>query len=323
MAERTGRLLGIITQLLSRGRVSAPALAQRYEVSVKTIYRDIDALAMAGIPVVSHPGSGGGFSLMQGYGIPNTFYTQDELSAFLPVLDGIAHLFDQPFMLDIKDKLLSLLPDAQRHAMQAAMRQFIFDPTPWGDSAPTKDKLAIIRTALLQGRTLRFGYTNLNGEQRQRHVAPLAVVLKAHAWYLQGWCMDADAQRLFRLSRMQIPTQTEVGFDATQFCTTDTNKAQQVEGFPDMPMVTVVMQLQPCVRVRVEQEIDASRVEQTPDGRLIARIHYPEEEDLYRMLLSFGPHVRVLQPDHIITGLRQRALLIAQQYDSSILNTKE
>jgi predicted DNA-binding transcriptional regulator YafY len=198
---RASRLLSILTTLQARGRVTAPELAEACEVSVRTIYRDVDALSAAGIPVYAERGAGGGFRLLDGYRVRLNGLSLPETDAlFLAGLPGpAAALGLDGAMSAAQDKLVAALPAALRESATRMQARFHLDAPGWFGEAEEPQHLRAIADALLADRLIEIRYQSWRAEKRRR-VAPLGLVLKGGNWYLAG--RVGDDVRTYRVARI-------------------------------------------------------------------------------------------------------------------------
>mgnify|MGYP000858129765 CR=1 FL=1 len=199
---QSSRLLSILLRLQAQGRVSAQVLADALEVSVRTIYRDIDALSAAGVPVFAEKGRQGGFSLRDGYRTRLTGLDRPEAGSLF--LSGVpfaaAQLGLGPALESTRLKLLASLPDSARNEAQRVASRFHLDPVGWFQGPDDQGLLPELATAVWSGRMLQMRYERWTGVV-ERRVSPLGLVLKAGLWYLVA---AADEQpRTYRVSAIQ------------------------------------------------------------------------------------------------------------------------
>lgn len=193
------RLISMIMILLERPRCSAKDLAAELGVTVRTIYRDVETLSLAGVPVVTYPGAGGGIGIMESYKLDKRLFTKEDISV---LVDGLASL---PLPLRTEErqssfaKLQHILP-----ASTPGAGRIIIDPTPWGENEQTPPALVRVQQALNETRLLKFEYRRYDGEHTVRIVEPGRLVLKGFSWYLQGYCTLRKDFRVFRLDRMEL-----------------------------------------------------------------------------------------------------------------------
>jgi predicted DNA-binding transcriptional regulator YafY len=205
------RLLSILMLLQTRGRMSARELAREFEVSVRTIHRDIDQLSAAGIPVYADRGRAGGFQLMDGYRTKLTGMTQPEAEALL--LAGLpgpaAQLGLSGLLSAARLKLLAALPPNVQHEAERIASRFHLDPVAWFRGADPLPALRTVAEAVWSERYLKVRYRN-NGEVYPRRLAPLGLVLKGGVWYLVA--QNGKAVRTYRVAQICEAEMTEESF---------------------------------------------------------------------------------------------------------------
>jgi len=188
----TGRLFEIVYLLQSRPRMTARELAKRFEVSVRTIYRDIDALSAAGVPVYAARGGGGGVGLLPGYVLDRSLLTDGEQDEILYALRAMAAAGMGGAALE---KLAGLFQKSGDGWLEV-------DFSPWGSGPAEKRVFATLKTAILSRREIAFDYYSARGEKSRRTAQPVKLVYKDAAWYLQAYCLARQALRVFKLCRM-------------------------------------------------------------------------------------------------------------------------
>lgn len=305
------RLIGIIFLLINRDKMTAKELADFFSVSVKTIYRDIETLSLARIPVISYTGANGGYGIMRDYVIDKNVFSYEEVVSATSVLGSISSFFNDPGIAVAAEKMTALIVGEEKKDLKRQAEEMIFDLSAWGDSEPTRRKLNIIRNAIKTHSLLYFHYTNRRGESIERIVEPINVLFKERAWYLKGYCRIRGDVRTFKLVRMGNLTASEETYvpDEGKY---DSEKVEKnIIHNPDF--VTVLMKVAPEARVLMEDYIDADRVYEE-NGVIFAKFHYPEEENLYNTILGFGDKVEVIEPEHIRQIIRERARRVYELY---------
>ena len=199
---RASRLLSILLLLQTRGRMTARALADEFEISVRTLYRDIDQLSAAGVPVYADRGRSGGFRLMDGYRTRLTGLTPAEADAlFLSGLPGpAADLGLGEAVAGARLKLLAALPDERRESAGRAATRFHLDPVAWFRNAETSEILPDLAQAVWNSQRIRIRYESWTALV-DREVDPLGLALKGGAWYLVA--LVGDKPRTYRVSAIQ------------------------------------------------------------------------------------------------------------------------
>lgn len=307
---RVDRLVSIIMILLEKERVGAQELANIFEVSPRTIYRDIDAISMAGIPVCSIPGVGGGFEIMPEYKVDKKAFTTDELSALLMGLTSLSGMVQREDFAQALAKVKSLIPTEQARDIEIKANQICIDLNPWMGNGNIKRSLEIVKSALQENKLLSFTYIDGHGNRTERIVEPYQLVLKSSHWYFHGYCRSKKDYRLFRLSRM-----TELQMLQETYTPRDYEK-------PVLDFEPMLETLQTDIRLRIHKSV-LDRVLEfctydriTPDDEEHYLVNYPfiERDYYYDMLLSFGDKCECLEPAHVREEVKRRIQSLASIY---------
>ena len=308
---KVDRLVSIIMILLEKKRIGAQELADRFEVSPRTIYRDIDAINMAGIPVRSTSGVGGGFEIMPEYKMDKRVFSTAELSALLMGLSGLSGMVRGEELLSALAKVRSFVPADKAKDIELKANQICINLRPWMGNRNIQSNLETIQTAMQERKLLSFSYVDGHGKQTERTVEPYQLVLKGSHWYFQGYCRVRQDYRLFRLSRI-----SNLHMKAETFAPREYQK-------PILDYSEALEAMQTTIRLRIHKSIldrvlDFCGFEKfTPDGDEHYLVEYPFiENDYYLdMLLSFGQKCECLAPTRIREELKRRAQAIAAIYE--------
>lgn len=307
---RIDRMLSITVLLLNRRSITARQLAERFEVSVRTIYRDIEAINRAGIPVVSYQGYGGGYCIMDNYRVSRQLLTLNDMATILSALKGINTTFASREIDSAIDKINSLVPDDKEKEIETRLKQVVLDVLPWGFSEKQQKKLRDIQQATMANTLLVITYRNIMGEVLKRVVEPMTVIFKGNTWYLFAYCRTRKDFRLFRLSRIytydRLPDQFErrgESYKNYQRPTSDSFKS-----------VDLVLKFSPKVRVIVEDFFEHETITIEKNGDLIVRASFPEDPWVYATILSYGSFVEVIKPAHIRKIIKEEAQKILKYY---------
>lgn len=306
------RLLAITMLLLNRRRVSAKELADQFEVSLRTVYRDLETINQAGIPLVSYAGSAGGYEIMEQYRIDRQFLSLEELQSIIVALKGVhASLAEQEIGV-LLDKVGALVARSEQGEAAALGQQLILDLNPWHGGEAEKEMLGTVRQAIRDKRLVEFLYTSSQGEDTNRVCEPMGVVIKGYVWYLYGYCRLRESVRVFRLSRIEhlkvLPGTFEPRPVALERLTCQWGNREPRD------TVTLKLLFQPRAKVRVQDAFERSAIRSQPDGTLLVTHTMPDEPWLYGMLLGYGTDVRVLEPDYVADKLVEKAQEIVRQY---------
>lgn len=283
------------------------------EVSVRTIYRDIDTLCQAGFPLVAYQGTGGGFEVAEGYRLDRQTLTYDEFAAILTALKGMNRTFGDDRFDQTREKVIGLLAEREREEMLFWQERLVIDQSPWGSDEIIRGKMNLLRQALEQSRIVRFAYSSLSGSSGTREVEPMTLLAKGSAWYLYGYCTVREDYRLFRLSRMSELTMKERPFTRRDHPPFDTAEWDKIWDRSTRP-VHLLLRIAPSMRTRAEESFGAERLRPQPDGYFLVEQTYPEDEWVYSFLLGFGDQLEVLAPERLRHLLRDRAEAIVRLY---------
>ncbi|MGC6768642.1 helix-turn-helix transcriptional regulator [Enterococcus sp. LJL128] len=206
------RLLAITMLLLEQKQISAPKLAERFEVSVRTIYRDVDSLGQAGIPITTIPGSKGGIRIMENYKIDQRFFTSSELVSLMISLASLNNHINMKQTQYTLEKLKSLIPQKMEEEIALKTDQLIIDLTPWIRGELSRNTIEAIQLCLDKNQILSIAYENRSGQYSTRKLEPYRLILKEASWYTQAYCLEKQDFRIFKLSRMKNVIVTEDTF---------------------------------------------------------------------------------------------------------------
>ncbi len=307
---RIDRMLAITVMLLNRQRISARELADKFEVSVRTIYRDIDAINLAGIPVVSYSGNNGGFGIMENYKIDRQVLTLNDMVALLSALKGISTSMDYRELDTAIEKINSLLPRDRNGGGMPVTEQLVIDILPWGFRKKQKEYLQLVHRAIYRLQLLEFSYKNSRGEEKRRVIEPMTLLFKGYAWYLFGYCRMKKDFRIFRLSRISGLNTMEEGFVRRDV----SYRAYMQEDEAATGMVDLIIRFAPRMRYRVEDYFDENQITVGEDGSVTVRASFPEDEWIYSMLLSYGENAEVIAPRRVRDLLREKSKKICALY---------
>jgi predicted DNA-binding transcriptional regulator YafY len=293
------RLLGIVILLLNRERVSAKELAGRFGVTLRTIYRDLEAIDAAGIPIIARGGPGGGYGIDPDYCIDRSLVGSEEISAMLGALKGVNAAIGDTSLEKAMEKLGGLL----RRGNAAPEEHVVVDLFPWGKRREERALARQVEAAISERRVLRFVYASYGREPEERTVEPMTLVFKSYAWYLWGWCRLRGDFRLFKLSRMRSLRTSLEHFKRRPGSYSPTLPA--ATGRP----LTIKLRFDAGRAAEVEEWFPSDDMRLLEDGRLEVLMRVPEGDWIINTLLGFGPGMEVLEP----TGLRDRLAAAAEK----------
>ena len=289
------RLFQMVYLLLEHGRLTAGQLAEKLEVSTRTIYRDVDALSAAGVPICTVQGKGGGVSLMDGFVLDRAAFTEEEQCQLLSALRALPGVWDSAALT----KLSALFRQSgQEGWLQVHLSR-------WGDSRGDDALFTALRRAILDRWEVTFRYASSQGTTLPRRALPARLVYKGQGWYLQAFDLDREDYRTFRLSRMLDLTVTDRQFHRS-LSPPDIDFGGEI---PPLFRLECVLRFSPALAYRVYDEFDRGCVTALADGRLEVRAVFPEDQWLYGYLLSFGAGVEIVSP----AALRRRMAQLGRE----------
>lgn len=307
------RLVSILVLLLRKEKVQAKELAQLFEVSVRTIYRDIEAINLAGIPIVTYQGTNGGIGIAEGYRLDKSVLTEDEMSTIFTTLNGISSTMPDKKYEVLTEKLRNIIPSKQLENMDSKVKQLIIDFFPWGAGKGLKESVALIKKAIDSHRLIQFDYIDFSSNKTTRTAEPYSLVLKGQHWYLYAWCLVRNDFRIFKLSRMRGLTMSDRCYEPKEIDSLNLDMEWKDVGEQISLYLLFDKEME-----NVALDLFGDSLERQADGRLLLKIEMPEGYWLYGFILSFGAGVEVISPPHIRKILAETSLSIYKKYSSDI-----
>lgn len=296
------RLIGIITLLLRQEKVTALELAERFEVSRRTISRDIDAICRAGIPLVTAQGYGGGISIAGGYKIDKSLFTKEEWQA---VFDGLKSI-DSVSRISHWQKLMEKLAIDSDRAVCAENIICIDLASYYQDSLTPK--IETIRHAAASQNLISFRYFYARGEE-VRTVEPYLLLFRWSSWYLYAFCLKRQGYRLFKLNRLWELKELDQTFALRNL---DTEKLN-LEGYFEQGTMHLKAVFHPAVKYRLVEEYGIQCMTECQDGHLLFEWDFAGYENMKTWILSFGSMAEVLEPQELRQDIRKEAEKILQR----------
>ena len=300
---KINRLLEITLILLNKGNTTARELAGRFQVSTRTIYRDIDVLSTAGVPVYTNKGSKGGIFLLEEFALNRSVITGQERDSLLLAIQTLQST-EYPEIEAILDKIGGLFKD------KPVADWVSIQLSPWGSGPNVESKLLDLRKAILEFRVISFDYINANGILIRRNMEPMQLVFRNQTWYLNGYCKMRRGMRSFRISRIKNLVVTNEQFTRRPGEALTPGPSENIEnGEPaaeSRKHVTLKLRFQPEDLFKVFDDYDEEEIVRNADGTYDVTVSFPEEEWVYGYIMSFGCYVEVLEPPNIREIIRER-----------------
>jgi len=288
------RLFKILYYLLNNGKATASELAEMFEVSIRTIYRDIDALSSAGIPVYANNGRKGGIQLLDGFVLSKSALSKKEQDEILFGLQSLTAT-QYPNTYEILTKLGALFQSNAQSWIE-------IDFSRWGSVTQREENLfALLKTGILEKRRVEFEYFSSAGVKSDRIIEPVKLIYKDKAWYLYGYCMEKLDWRLFRVSRIKNAVLMDKHFNRPL------EEMGEIWAKPDSygPLIKLILHFKPQVAYRLYDILDEDAIKK--DGEIFkVNVTLPEDNWLYEFLMSFGENVTVIEPECVKKELLAR-----------------
>ena len=305
MTNRTDRLLAIILLLRSRGRLTAKQLAEIFELSERTIYRDMQSLSHAEVPVRVETGPDGGYSLMDTYWLPPVMFSLDEAVGLFLGGSFVAHRQGTPFGDAIRTALIKIediLPEELYDSVQTTVQSILFDVRDRRDYTESRQVFEVVLEGIRRRRCLTIRHKGARRKQaRSREVSPYGIIFDSGNWYLVGYCHMRRAERMFHVGRILAAKVTEQGFDPPEDFRIESYRGRSWSRsfYEDMKREY------PCIRVRVPQSVADSladhwlmrHAEREDDGDDYAILSYHDHpEGPLNFVYRFGPDFEIIEP---------------------------
>lgn len=280
------RLFEIVYILMQKKKITAKELAERFEVSTRTIYRDIETLSRANIPIYSSKGKDGGIELLEEYVLNKAVLSEEEQNQILFALQGMKKVAgEEKYILE---KLSTIFNKRVNDWIK-------IDFSNWGK----EEKFDIIKTAILNKQELEFTYYNSNGEKTKRTVEPLQIWFKNKSWYLISYCKLKEDYRIFKVDRMKEIKALNKHFER------ELPKEKKEEKYM-LKNILLELEIKKEMAYRVYEEFEDKEISKKENGDFIVKVEYPETEWIYGYILSFGENIKVISPNRVKNTIKNK-----------------
>lgn len=290
------RLIGIVTILLQKDKVTIPELADRFEVSCRTIQRDIDSICQAGIPIVSMQGYGGGLTVAEGYKLDKTILTKEELQAVFTGIKSIDSVSKTAYEQTLMEKFSN-----GKGAVFAEHDMILIDLASWyQDSLP--DKIETIKQAILNRKQVSFLYYSNKGESK-RIIEPYLIAFKWGAWYVYGYCLTKLEYRLFKLNRLWKLDNTKMTYVPRDI----SEKKMDFEPYFYSEEIRLTALFEPKAKYRLIEEYGPECFTISESHKLLFKRSFSNPEYLLQWIMSFGDCITVIAPVELREAIKNKA----------------
>lgn len=310
---KDSRLFKMVYYILDKKHVTAPELAEKFEVSVRTIYRDIDAISSAGIPVYATTGRNGGIEILDGYVLEQSVFSDKEKQDILAALQSVS-VVNSSYEKEMLTKLSALFHIRSDH-------WFEVDFSRWGNEAQDNTTFELLKNAVILHKAVSIVYVNARGEKSKRKIYPLKMKFKGREWYLKAYCVEKSDFRIFKCNRMIRIELLEEEFAPMDYPDeAGTPKSGEhlrhesnAEGWAGGRQSHIVLRFPKECAFRIYDEFEANTIQEQDNGDFIVSVTMREDYWLTGYLLSFGTQVEILEPVHLRETIARQAKLIYEK----------
>ena len=295
------RLFKIVYHLLDKGRATASELAEKFEVSKRTIYRDLDALSEAGIPVYAEPGRNGGIYLMNSFVLNKIILSEREKQEILASLQSLNAVANADYDKTL-EKLSGLFHIESKDWIEV-------DFSRWGNESKNLDneKFELLKSAIINHKCVKITYAGSSENIDDRVIQPLKLTYKAKSWYIKAFCTKKQDYRIFKLTRILDLEILDESFEPHIF-------PEPKDAPPLMENEQIILCFPKEVAYRVYDEFAGDEVHRQENGNLIVKTDMPQDAWLTGYLLSFGTQVEIVEPEHLRKKLAEQAKEIFEKH---------
>lgn len=298
---QVNRLFEMVYMLIEKKKVTAREFADYFEVSMRTIYRDVEVLSAAGIPIYTEKGKSGGICLLSNYVIQKSVLSENDQINVLSSLQGMKAL-NVPEVEPVLRKLAVLFEKNNADWIDV-------DFSNWGSGLEEQEKFNHLKNAILKYQRIRFDYYSSYGEATTRTIEPLKLLFKGQAWYLYGFCLSKAEDRFFKVSRIR---NLEV---LAEYFVRETSPQVDFELFKRTPQeFLLVLKIEASMAFRVYDEFDQQAIEKQADDSFIVSVRLPEDGWIEGYLLSYGDAVEVMEPLWLREQIRKKLVNSLKKY---------
>lgn len=291
MHLKENRLFKIVYFILEKGRVTAPELAKKFEVSVRTIYRDIDVISSAGIPIYVTTGRNGGIQILDGYVLDKAFFSDKEKQEMLSALQGLS-VIDNTCESELLTKLSAFFNTHSENWVEVDFGR-------WGSKTQDTIHFELLKKATIAHKAVNIVYVSSYSKKTKRKIHPLKLFYKSKEWYVKAYCTEKKDFRLFKLNRIIACELLEEAFTPVDFPNTQDTEQKTYH--------KIVLRFPKEMAYRVYDEFQEDELTEQENGDFIAAAYMPEDAWLIGYLLSFGAYVEVIEPASLRAVLCEQA----------------
>ena len=296
---KDNRLFRILYYILEKEKVTANELADKFEVSVRTIYRDIDSISSVGVPIFTTQGKGGGIKIDNEFILNKSLLDTNEKEQIIAALQGLEKT-NEAYKSELITKLSALFKIKNSNWIE-------IDFTSWGSNNTYQDLFNALKTVIINKNIISFSYNSSKAEKINRKVKPIRLLFKEQDWYLYAFCLLRNDFRYFKLSRMKDLEVLAINYE-DNFENVVLKKELKYEN-----IVNIKLKFDKSVAFRVYDEFNEAIVEDEK-GNLYVEMKIPNNHKLYNYIFSFGTNIEILEPKEIRNQFKNMIKEISKKY---------
>lgn len=302
------RLLGITVYLLNRKKVSAKVLAERFQVSIRTIQRDIEALCQAGIPVASSLGAEGGYEILEGFKMDGQIAKKEDYSYIITALQGLNSAYNSDEVGGILEKIKAL-------SKNEADSNMLLDFGVLKEDKSINKKLEILFKSIKEKKRVLFTYTNAENIKNKKEIEPIAITYRWYAWYLLGYSLEKQDYRLYKLVRMENLNMMDIAIKIShEEASVLLRKSYEQD---NRKYISIKLFCKAEVKMKAIEYLKGDIESEYENGDFIMRLRLPEKEQLwFGTLISLGKLVTVIEPEALKKRICDTCIEILNLYDN-------
>lgn len=305
---RSNRLLSILIIISQKGLVTGKELAEHFEVSLRTIYRDIEKIGEAGVPIAATGGKGGGYYIMENYNLNNIFFNKNEIEPLIAVMDNLKFLFGK----NQKFNDIVLKFDTLRNTEVEEYEKLTIDMSHFSMEEELREYLFLINKAIEESRLLEFKYINRKMEYLKRTVEPIQIEFEGGQWYIIAFCRTRNDYRRFKLVRIRNMRLSE------GFIKRETSQEEMKKIFHESYQKTsifVTLKFSKEIGKQLTEYFSRDKIKSLENGEYIVEGYYPQDEGLKKFILGFGNHCEVIAPSKLRKEMQEYIKNIYNKYN--------
>ncbi|MBN2811420.1 MAG: YafY family transcriptional regulator [Spirochaetales bacterium] len=301
------RLLSILTILMSGKRISAAKLAKDLEVSARTVYRDVEALSLAGFPVYATTGRDGGFGLIEGFRMTGQIFATGEIQKIISALDGLSGICPASEVEALRRKFALLLEESNTRGVSCPENRIYIELTP---SRREKKMTDALDESIGRRTALRMKYCDVEGKETIREIEPLALVFYWQSWFVYSWCRLRKAHRCFRIARICSLEAIESKREGPPI---DLSERPWMKEWEGDQIEKIAFAADASTRGRIAEYFEEDSISVMEDGRLLVKAVFPTGDWVASWIMGLPGTVSILYPEHLKEKIRSRAAELADK----------